>query len=83
MPKPDDDDVMRSHMPPDGPYEPPRGNLTPGPPPFVFEQLSPEQQAMADARNRSRARVMALLLGAFVILIFGIAFVKIKAGTMH
>ena len=83
MPKHDDEDVARSHVPPGGPYEPPQETFTPGPPPFAFEQLSPEQQEMADARNRARARVMALLLGAFVLLIFAIAFVKIKAGAMH
>ena len=32
------------------------------------------------ARQRSRARVMALLLGAFVILVFAISIAKIKAG---
>ena len=32
------------------------------------------------ARQRSRARVMALLLGAFVILMFFITISKIKAG---
>jgi hypothetical protein len=32
------------------------------------------------ARQRSRARVMAVLLGAFVILIFAISIVKIAAG---
>src|SRR3546814_5292890 len=31
-------------------------------------------------RQRSRSIVMAVLLGAFVILMFGIAIVKIKAG---
>jgi hypothetical protein len=33
-------------------------------------------------RQRSRAIVMAWLLGAFVILMFGIAIVKIKAGSL-
>ncbi|NIJ22104.1 hypothetical protein FHS95_003815 [Sphingomonas naasensis] len=32
------------------------------------------------ARQRSRARVMALLLGAFVILVFAISIVKIQLG---
>ena len=32
------------------------------------------------ARQQSRARVMAVLLGAFVILIFAISIVKIAAG---
>jgi len=31
-------------------------------------------------RQRSRARVMAVLLGAFVVLIFAISIVKIKLG---
>ena len=35
------------------------------------------------ARQRARARVMALLLGAFVILVFAISIVKIKAGMPH
>lgn len=34
------------------------------------------------ARQRARARVMALLLGAFVVLMFAITISKIKAG-MH
>jgi hypothetical protein len=33
-------------------------------------------------RQRSRARVMALLLGAFVVLMFAITIAKIKGG-MH
>ncbi|RIA43863.1 hypothetical protein DFR49_2094 [Hephaestia caeni] len=33
-------------------------------------------------RQRSRSIVMALLLGAFVILMFGISIVKIKAGML-
>lgn len=32
------------------------------------------------ARQRSRARVMALLLGAFVILVFAISIVKMQIG---
>ena len=83
MPENDDEDVARSHVPPGGPYEPPRETFAPGPPPFAFEQLSPEQQSMVEARNRARARVTALLLGAFVILVFAIAVVKIKAGAPH
>ncbi|MEO7170975.1 MAG: hypothetical protein V4610_17365 [Pseudomonadota bacterium] len=35
------------------------------------------------ARQRSRAIVMAVLLGAFVILVFAISIVKIKAGAAH
>lgn len=35
------------------------------------------------ARQRSRAMVMAIILGAFVILVFGISIAKIKAGMPH
>ena len=35
------------------------------------------------ARQRSRSIVMAVLLGAFVILVFAISIVKIKAGIAH
>ena len=35
------------------------------------------------ARQRSRAIVMAVLLGAFVILVFAISIVKIRAGVAH
>jgi hypothetical protein len=35
------------------------------------------------ARQRSRSIVMAVLLGAFVILVFAISIVKIKAGVAH
>ena len=34
-------------------------------------------------RQRDRARVMALLLGAFVILVFAISIAKIRAGMPH
>ena len=35
------------------------------------------------ARQRSRAIVMAVILGAYVILVFGISIAKIKAGMPH
>ncbi|MCW3837211.1 hypothetical protein ACFQ1E_14475 [Sphingomonas canadensis] len=35
------------------------------------------------ARQASRARVMALLLGAFVILVFAIAIAKMTGGAAH
>ena len=35
------------------------------------------------ARQRSRAVVMAVLLGAFAILVFAISIVKIRAGMPH
>ena len=34
-------------------------------------------------RQNGRARVMALLLGAFVILIFAVSIAKIRAGMPH
>ena len=43
----------------------------------------PSPQAEADivrARQKARAKVMAVLLGAFVILIFAISIVKIQLG---
>ena len=39
-----------------------------------------EQSDLVRARQRSRARVMGVLLGAFVILIFAISIVKITQG---
>jgi hypothetical protein len=42
--------------------------------------LIPPDQDAVQARQHSRARVMALLLGAFVILVFAISIVKIKMG---
>ena len=38
------------------------------------------QTKLIRARQRSRARVMALLLGGFVVLIFAISIVKIAQG---
>jgi hypothetical protein len=37
-----------------------------------------DQTEVIRARQRSRARVMALLLGAFVILVFAISIVKMQ-----
>lgn len=34
-------------------------------------------------RQRGRARVMAILLGAFVVLVFAISIAKIQAGMAH
>ncbi|UIJ46067.1 hypothetical protein LZK98_03705 [Sphingomonas cannabina] len=42
--------------------------------------MTPQEEERYRARQRSRARVMALLLGAFVILMFAITIAKIKAG---
>lgn len=44
--------------------------------------MTPDEQELIRQRQRSRARVMALLLGAFVILIFAIALTKIRQGMM-
>jgi hypothetical protein len=45
--------------------------------------MTPQDQDLIRARQKSRATVTALLLGAFVILVFAIAMVKISAGTAH
>ncbi|WP_277998647.1 hypothetical protein [Sphingomonas liriopis] len=44
--------------------------------------MTPEDLDLIRRRQQSRARVMALLLGAFVILIFAVAIVKIREGMM-
>ena len=45
--------------------------------------MTPDEQDLIRSRQKSRAQVMAWLLGAFVILIFAISIVKIKAGMPH
>jgi hypothetical protein len=42
--------------------------------------MTPDEETELKKRQRGRATVMALLLGAFVILMFGITISKIKAG---
>ena len=42
--------------------------------------MTPDHTDLVRRRQRARARVMALLLGAFVLLVFFIAMVKIKEG---
>lgn len=42
--------------------------------------MTPEDQDLIRARQRSRSKVTALLLGAFVVLMFAIAIVKIQSG---
>lgn len=42
--------------------------------------MSPEEEKIVRARQKSRARVMALLLLAFVVLVFAISIVKISQG---
>lgn len=45
--------------------------------------MTPEQQQEIQKRQRSRSIMMALVLGALVILFFGISLAKIAQGTMH
>lgn len=45
--------------------------------------IDPNQADLIRSRQRGRARVMALLLGAFVILVFAISIAKIRAGMPH
>ncbi|MBY8828192.1 hypothetical protein [Hephaestia mangrovi] len=42
---------------------------------------SPDDEDLIRARQRSRARVTALLLGALVVLFFLISIAKIRSGT--
>lgn len=42
----------------------------------------PQDQDLIRQRQRGRARVMALLLGGLVVLIFAITLAKIRAGMM-
>jgi len=42
--------------------------------------MTDDETNLIRARQRSRARLMAVLLGAFVILVFAISIVKIKLG---
>ena len=42
--------------------------------------MTPEEEEIVRARQKSRARVMALLLVAFVVLVFAISIVKISQG---
>jgi uncharacterized membrane protein YidH (DUF202 family) len=44
--------------------------------------MTREEQAEIRRRQSGRATVMAWLLGGFVILVFAIAFVKIKLGML-
>ncbi len=43
----------------------------------------PNDDDLIRATQRSRSRILALLLGAFVILMFAISIAKIKAGMAH
>ena len=42
--------------------------------------MTDEETKLIRSRQHSRAKLMALLLGAFVILVFAISIVKIKIG---
>jgi hypothetical protein len=48
-----------------------------------MQDPTPSHDDQVRARQRSRATVMALILGAFVILVFAISIAKIKAGMPH
>ncbi|WP_425228043.1 hypothetical protein [Sphingomonas sp.] len=50
------------------------------PPPFRWQQHTAADNDVIRARQRIRSIIMALLLGSFVILVFAISIVKIKAG---
>ena len=43
--------------------------------------MTPDDQDRYRARQRGNARVLALILGAFVILVFAISIVRIKSGA--
>lgn len=47
------------------------------------DEVRLEQTEEVRRRQKARATVMAVLLGAFVILIFAISIVKIRAGMPH
>lgn len=42
--------------------------------------MTPDDEALIRARQKSRARILAVLLFAFVILVFAISIVKIQMG---
>lgn len=51
--------------------------------PSVWQKPTGVEDEAIRKRQRSRSIVMALLLGAFVALMFGISIAKIKAGMAH
>lgn len=51
--------------------------------PSPWQKPTAAQSEAIRKRQRSRSIVMAVLLGAFVILMFGISIAKIKAGMAH
>jgi hypothetical protein len=42
--------------------------------------MTPEEEKLVRTRQKSRARIMAILLFAFVLLVFAISIVKISQG---
>ena len=42
--------------------------------------MTDDQTQLIRARQKSRARIMAILLGVFVVLVFAISIVKIQIG---
>lgn len=53
-----------------------RGSFFQGPPPYKWPELKDGELEMIRKRQRDRARITALLLGAFVILMFFITIAK-------
>ena len=49
----------------------------------VWQKPTEAESEAIRKRQRSRSIVMAVLLGAFVVLMFGISIAKIKAGMTH
>lgn len=49
----------------------------------MMEDPNRDEADFVRSRQRARAAVMALLLGAFVILVFFIAIAKIRQGMVH
>ncbi|MBK8374216.1 hypothetical protein [Sphingorhabdus sp.] len=45
------------------------------------EMLTPEQSAQVRARQKGRAKILGLILGALAILFYAITIVKIGAGS--
>jgi hypothetical protein len=45
--------------------------------------MTPDEQELIRKRQKSRAVVTALLLGAFAVLVFAIALVRIGQGAAH
>ena len=43
--------------------------------------MTPQEEQIVRKRQKSRALIVALMLGAFVILVYGISIAKIAAGS--